>query len=243
MIAAGVPQRDPSETRLDLLKRNAEVFHAVVPEVLRRAPDAVLLIASNPVDVMTALAAHFAAEVGVAPERIMGSGTILDTARFRALVAEHLGVSSHSVHANVLGEHGDSQVLNWSGAQVGGLTLREAAEQLGKEAGPAVRARIDEATRRAAYGIIQGKGATWFGIGGGMARLAEAILHDQRAVMTCCVRTAEVAGVPDVCVSLPKIVGAGGVVSVLHPTLSEDEHAALARSATLVKEATEAVTG
>jgi L-lactate dehydrogenase len=241
MVAAGVPQKDASETRLALLKRNADVFRAVIPAILARAPGAVLLIASNPVDVMTALAAQVAAGHGVSPARVIGSGTMLDTARFRALVAAHLGVSAHSVHAHVLGEHGDSEVLHWSGAEVGALPLREAAIQLGRGHGEDVRQAIDAGVRRAAYRIIAGKGATWFGIGAAMARLAEAVIGDQRAVLTCTTPAAMVAGVADVSVSLPRVVGRGGVLATLTPVLTEGETALLAASAGVVKAASDAV--
>ncbi|MGF1551097.1 MAG: L-lactate dehydrogenase [Paracoccaceae bacterium] len=234
MIAAGVAQKDPSETRLDLLKRNAQVFEAVVPEVLRHAPDAVLLIATNPVDVMTDVAARIAERSGVPPARVIGSGTILDTARFRTEIATRLGVSSQSVHAYVLGEHGDSEVLAWSSADVGGLRLDEAAAQLGRPLDDALRAEIDEGVRRAAYRIIGRKGATWFGIGGAMASLAQAVLGDRRSAITCSIRAPEVAGVEGVAVSLPRLVGRGGGCATLTPARSDDEQAALARSAEVV---------
>ncbi|SEA45265.1 lactate/malate family dehydrogenase [Rubrimonas cliftonensis] len=234
MIAAGVPQRDPGESRLDLLKRNAEVFAALVPQIVAAAPGAVLLVASNPVDVMTDLAARIAAREGVGPERVIGSGTILDTARFRTLLAAHLGVSSRSVHANVLGEHGDSEVLAWSGAAVGGLPLADAAAQLGRPIGPEERSAIDAGVRRAAHRIIARKGATWFGIGAGMARLAEAVIHDEGAALTCCIRGGPVAGAAGAACSLPRIVGAGGVRATLTPALDAAETAALRLSAEIV---------
>ncbi|MEM8623520.1 MAG: L-lactate dehydrogenase [Pseudomonadota bacterium] len=241
MIAAGVPQKDASETRLALLRRNAEVFAEVIPAILREAPDAVLLIASNPVDVMTDLATRIAAASGVPASRVIGSGTILDTARFRALLANHLGVYSQSIHAHVLGEHGDSEVLAWSTADVGGLAVAEAATQLGRPLDAAARAEIDEGVRRAAYRIIADKGATWFGIGAGMARIARAIADDQRAVLTCCIRRDAVAGIGPVTVSLPHLIGQGGVIDTLTPTLAPEETTALARSAGIVAEAAAAI--
>ena len=243
IIAAGVPQRDASETRLELLKRNAEVFAEIVPQVLKAAPEAALLIASNPVDVMTDFATGCAVAAGAPPERVVGSGTILDTARFRTMLAEHLGVSTQSVHGYVLGEHGDSEVLHWSGVKVGALSLAEAAAQLRAPVTAAVRDRVDEAVRRAAYRIIAGKGATWFGIGAGLARMAQAVQRDEQAVITCAVRTPEVAGVSDVTVSLPRVLGAGGVRRTLHPTLDAAEAAALRRSAEIVRDAGAAIAG
>ena len=244
MIAAGVPQKDASESRLDLLKRNAELFEEIIPQILKAAPEAILLIASNPVDVMTHLAADIAyRQCGHPKSKVIGSGTILDTARFRALMATHLGVSSHSVHGYVLGEHGDSEVLHWSGTTVGNMPLGDFAAQVHAPVTAAVREEIDQGVRRAAYRIIQGKGATWFGIGAGMARLAQAMIEDQRAVVTCCTPTDDIEGISDVTLSLPRIVSADGITHTLYPVLSKDEQDSLRRSASLIKEAITAVLG
>ncbi|MEZ5904599.1 MAG: hypothetical protein R3C69_05660 [Geminicoccaceae bacterium] len=153
IIAAGVSQR-PGETRLELLARNTAVFAAIIPPVLGAAPGAVLLIATNPVDVMTMVATRLS---GLPPARVIGSGTILDTARFRALLGQHLGVAPQSVHAHVLGEHGDSEVLCWSSADVGSILVSEYGRQVGRPLDDAARQRIDEGVRRAAYRIIEGK--------------------------------------------------------------------------------------
>jgi L-lactate dehydrogenase len=233
VIAAGVSQR-PGETRLSLLDRNARVFQNVIPSVVKHAPDAVLLIATNPVDVMTHIATRLA---NLPPGRVIGSGTILDTARFRSLLGEHLAVSTASIHAYVLGEHGDSEVLVWSDARVGGLSLEAVAAQLGRPVAPGDRARIDDGVRRAAYAIIEGKGATYFGIGAGLARLARAILRDERGVYTVSALCDEAAGVPEVTLSLPRIVGSGGIMGTLTPALAPDERAALGRSAEILKQA------
>jgi len=160
VIAAGVAQR-PGETRLQLLERNAAVLGAVVPSVLEHAPDAVLAVVSNPVDIMTHLAAHFAAKGGVPAARVIGSGTMLDTARFRALLGRHFNVDAQHVHAYVLGEHGDSEVLTWSQATIAGMRLDDFVKVLGTPLGREDRRRIDEQVRRADYHIIAGKGATY----------------------------------------------------------------------------------
>src|SRR4029453_9238946 len=149
VIAGGVAQK-PGETRLQLLKRNAEVFRQIVPSVLRVAPGAALLIVSNPVDIMTHLAAHYASEFGVPHTRVFGSGTTLDTARFRSLVGRHFGVDPRHVHAYVVGEHGDSEVLVWSQATIAGLQLDEFAGVQGHVLGEAERRQIDYNVRRAA---------------------------------------------------------------------------------------------
>jgi L-lactate dehydrogenase len=241
VLTAGVAQQD-GETRLDLLHRNADVFREIIPRVLRASPDALLLVATNPVDVMTQVAARIAAdEAGVDPSRVIGSGTILDTARFRALLGDQLDVAAASVHAYVLGEHGDSEVLAWSSARVGGVPLTTFDDDPRSAVTDAVRARIDEAVRRAADRIIASKGATWHGIAAGLARIVEVIRDDERAVFTVSAITPEVEDVRDVALSLPRIVGAQGVVRTLAPDLDDAEHAALARSAGLLKEAADAL--
>jgi L-lactate dehydrogenase len=235
ILAAGVPQK-PGESRLSLLSRNAEVFADVVAQTRAAAPDALLVVASNPVDIMTAVTQRAS---GLPAERVIGSGTILDTARFRTLLASHIGIAAQSVHAAVIGEHGDSEVLAWSLAQAGGQPVAHCAAQLGVALDDDVRARIDAQVRGAAYRIIAGKGSTWYGIGAGLARIVRAIRDDQRAVLTVSIRTPEVAGVDDVTLSLPRIIGAKGVVGTLFPKLSEQENRSLKRSAELLKQACE----
>lgn len=237
VLAAGVGQK-PGESRLDLLARNAQVFAEILPQVLAVAPDAVLLVASNPVDVMTQIAARLS---GLPPGRVIGSGTVLDTARFRGLLGGHLGISPKSVHAYVLGEHGDSEVLCWSGAIAGNAPIDDFANAMGRPLTDAVRAEIDRGVRQAAYRIIDGKGATYYGIGGGIARIAQCIEADERAVLAVSMVTARVETVADVALSLPRVIGAGGVITDLRPALDDGEHAALARSAAILKEAVDSV--
>jgi L-lactate dehydrogenase len=236
VIAGGVAQK-PDETRLQLLRRNADVFRQIVPSVLRHAPEAVLLVVSNPVDIMTHLAAHFAADFKVPQTRVIGSGTTLDTARFRALLGRHFGVDPHHVHAYVLGEHGDSEVLAWSQASIAGLTLDEFAKVHGKPLTAADRQQIDENVRRAAYHIIAGKGATYYGIGSAVARIVDVLLHDQRAILTICSR---ITGVPDcdgVTLALPHLVGGEGALATIPLSLETTEREGLRRSAGILREA------
>ncbi|MBC8098941.1 MAG: L-lactate dehydrogenase, partial [Armatimonadetes bacterium] len=225
----------PDETRLQLLGRNAAIFREIVPEILRSAPDAILVVATNPVDIMTHLTARFAAELGIASGRVVGSGTTLDTARFRALLGRHVGVDAHHIHGYVIGEHGDSEVLTWSLATVAGLPLDDFCQKRGIELNDEVRAKIDDGVRRAAYHIIGGKGATYYGIGSALARIVDVILHDQRAILTVCTPIADIAGVRDVTVALPHLVGGGGVMETFMPPLNDDEQGALHRSATLIR--------
>ncbi len=237
ILAAGVGQK-PGETRLELLERNTAVFRQVVGNVRQTAPDAILLIASNPVDIMTQIATRLS---GLPPQRVIGSGTILDTARFRSLIGRHLGIAPQSVHAYVLGEHGDSEVLAWSNARAGSVALHSFADQVGKPLTAEVREEIDDGVRNAAYRIIKGKGSTYFGIGAGLARIIKAIAQDQRDVLSISIVAAEVEGVKDIALSLPRIIGAAGVLADLFPELDAGEHEALKRSATLLKERIDSV--
>ncbi len=236
MIAAGIAKKDHGETRLDLLKHNRKIFEEIIPKVLAAAPDAILVIASNPVDVMTHIAAQIAEETcGMPPGRVIGSGTILDTARYRSLLSEYLGISSQSVQGYVLGEHGDSEVLIWSSTMVGNMHLLDFARQIDKPIPEDFRETVDDQVRNAAAHILQGKNATWFGIGGAMARLAEAICDDQHVILTCCTRIAEVEGIDDVCLSLPCVVSADGVEKIFYPEMTDEERAALKKSAEILK--------
>lgn len=235
MIAAGVSQKS-GETRLDLMKRNAAILEEIIPKVQKAAPDAIFLIASNPVDIMTHIVATIAQKYGHPPSKVIGSGTILDTARFRTLLAQHLGVSSHSVHAHVLGEHGDSEVLNWSGANISNIPLTRFATQMGAEITTQVKTKIDDDVRKAAYKIIEGKGATWYGIGAGMARIAKAITEDEHAVLTCCAPI-NFDDVGDVTFSLPRIISAAGIVKEVYPVLDAGEKKSLTKSSEIIKSA------
>lgn len=238
IVAAGVSQK-PGETRLALLARNAEVFREVVAETRRAAPEAILLIATNPVDIMTDVATRLS---GLPPARVIGSGTILDSARFRALLGQHLRIAPQSIHAYVLGEHGDSEVLGWSSARAGATPIRAFAAQVGAPITEAVVARIDDGTRRAAYRIIEGKGATWYGIGAGLARITRAIAGNEQAVLSVSMVTREVAGQREVALSLPRIVGRQGIAADLIPDLDDREARALEASARLLKDTAAALT-
>jgi L-lactate dehydrogenase len=240
IIAGGVAQK-PGETRPHLLGRNAEVFHQIVPAVLQHAPEAVLLVVSNPVEIMTHLAAHFTSDFGVPHSRVIGSGTTLDTARFRTLLGRHFDVDSRHVHAYVLGEHGDSEVLAWSQATIAGLNLDDFAKVHGTPLREAQRQEIAENVRRAAYQIIAGKGATYFGIGSAVARIVDVLLHDQRAILTICTRVTSIKGCEGLTLALPHLVGGQGALAALPLLLDSAEAEALQRSADILREAVESL--
>lgn len=236
VVAAGVSQK-PGETRMELLHRNFAVFSEVIPSILENAPQAVIIVATNPVDVMTHVAARIASENGAEPGRIFGSGTTLDTARFRTLVATRIGVDAHHVHGYVLGEHGDSEVVAWSTMSVAGMPLDEFCQARCERLSAQNREEVDDAVRNAAYRIIEGKGSTYYGVGAALARIIDTVLSDRRSVLTVCSPAQDVVGVADVTVSLPRLVGGAGVLDTFMPQLEPDEERALKASATAVRAA------
>lgn len=236
IVSAGVGQK-PGETRMQLLGRNAKVFQQVIPSILKNSPEAILIITTNPVDVMTHLAARFASQHGVPSSRVIGSGTMLDTARFRALLGRSISIDPQHIHAYVLGEHGDSEVLTWSLVTVGGMDLDEFCKERETAFCDEDFEVIEDQVRRAAYHIIEGKGATYYGVGSAIARLVEVILRDQRSILTVCTPIPEVAGVKDITVSLPNLVGGQGIMTTFYPDLNEKEHMALKNSAEVIRDA------
>jgi L-lactate dehydrogenase len=226
VLACGVNQK-PGETRLQLLSRNAEIFHTVIPQVLAHAPKAILIVASNPVDLITEIVTHIS---GLPPARVVGSGTILDTARFRTLLGEHLGIAPQSVHAYVLGEHGDSEVLIWSSSKAAGVPIEMFASQTGKHLTIEAKSHIEEKVRRAAYRIIEGKKATYYGIGAGLASVVKAIRDDERIVLTLSSLNTTLSKFERACFSLPRVLGANGIITTIEPALDEHELTALQKS-------------
>jgi len=232
VLAAGVAQR-PGETRLDLVQRNAAIFRQVVPELGRLNPEGILLVATNPVDALTWASWRLS---GLPPARVIGSGTILDTARFRYLLGRRFGVDPHSIHAFIAGEHGDSEVPVWSLANIAGVRLPDycAAQSMAYE-----QAELDALfrdTRDAAYRIIERKGATYYAVAAGLMRIVEAVLRDQQTVLSVSSLQDGPHGLSNVCLSLPSVVGSGGVERVLVLDLDPGEQQALHRSATLLRE-------
>jgi L-lactate dehydrogenase len=234
LLCAGVGQK-PGESRLQLLHRNAGVFREAVPQILAHAPQAVIVVASNPVDVMTHLTAKIAGECGSDTEKVLGSGTTLDTARFRSLLGAHCGVDPHHVHGYVVGEHGDSEVLTWSLVTVAGMPMDAFGQMRRIDFSDRVRQVIDGKVRRAAYTIIGGKGATYYGVGSALARITDAVLHDQLSVLTVCAPSPDVLGVRDVTISLPRLVGGAGVMDTFPLPLNEIEQEQLCQSAKVIR--------
>jgi len=226
IVTAGVGQR-PGEDRLSLLNRNAAVFRQIAEQLDRHVPEAILLIASNPVDVLT----FVMQELSTRPhEKVIGTGTMLDTTRLRSLLAEHYGVDPRSVHALILGEHGDSEIAVWSGANIGGTPLRNHTI-LGKPYDPIFLESILTQVRRAAYELIERKGYTNWAIGLVLAHLVRTIQEDQGSVLPISVRLHGEYGIDEVCLSIPVAVGIQGAGGRVPIPLEDAERQALVNSA------------
>jgi L-lactate dehydrogenase len=232
VICAGVGQR-PGQTRLELLQTNAGIFHKIVPQISAVNQEAILIVATNPVDILTQIAAQI---VGVKRGRVLGSGTALDTARLRYMLGQHYGVDSRSIHAYVVGEHGDSELPLWSLANIAGVRLSDFIGTNGQGYDQAALDRIFEQTRNAAYEIIQRKKATYYAIGLGLLAIVEAVLRDQHTVITVSSPLTGMYGVNDISISMPAIVGRQGVEEVLCLPLDDSELAAFQISAQTLKD-------
>ena len=234
VISAGTGQR-PGESRLDLLQRNASIIESIADDVVGQDSQAVIVVVSNPVDVLTHVAFR---RSGWDRGRVIGSGTVLDSARFRYLLSQRCDVDVHNVHAYVLGEHGDSEVPAWSMTNIAGMPINEYCPTCGKCADwKSERDEIVKTVRDSAYHIIDYKGATYFAIGLALVRIVGAILRNQRSVLTVSTVLDGEYGLEDVCLSAPCIVSGQGVERVVEANLSAGELDALARSASILREA------
>jgi len=237
VIAAGTGQK-PGESRLDLVRRNAAIFGQIVPRVAEANPEGIIVVATNPVDVLTYVTMKLA---GLPPRRVFGSGTILDTARFRYMLSEHLGVDPRSVHAYIIGEHGDSEVPVWSLANVAGMRLPTFCAENGIPLSPDTMEQIFRQTRDAAYEIIGRKGATYYAVAAGLMRITEAILRDQNTVLSISSLIEDYYGINDVCLSLPTVVGRRGIERVLRLELSPREARGVRKSADVLRQTIESL--
>ncbi len=231
IIAAGVGQKK-GETRLDLVRNNVLVFREIIPEVARNNPGGIILVATNPVDVLTYAAWKLS---GLPANRVIGSGTILDTARFRYLLSQHFHVDARSVHAFIAGEHGDSEVPIWSLANIAGMDLQSFSTIHGVQYNQSVMDEIFEHTRSAAYQIIERKGATYYAVAIGLLRIVEAVLRNQRTVLSVSSLISEYYTISDVCLSLPTVIDRSGVERVLRLNLNQREVDGLHQSAQILK--------
>lgn len=235
VIAAGASQK-PGETRLMLMEKNAAIMRDIISHTAEVNPNVIFLVATNPVDIITHICTSIAKEYGVPTSRIIGTGTTLDTARFRSLLGSHIGVDPQHVHAYVLGEHGDSEVLCWSNVDIGGVPLEDFLAHRKIEFNEKIKNTIDDGVRNAAYKIIEGKGSTYYGVAGAIAKLVEVINRDNRAVLTVSALKDDVEGIKNVSLSLPHLIGGNGDLGVLPIKLSVKEKQFLKKSAEIIKE-------
>jgi len=227
IITAGASQK-PGETRLDLVNKNVAIFKTIIPEITKRNFEGNLMIVANPVDILTYVALKLS---GYPKERVFGSGTVLDSARFRYLLGEHLQVDSKSVHAVIIGEHGDSELAVWSGANVSGIQVNDFCELRGHFAHEESMERIYQTVRDSAYEIIKKKGATYYGVAMAVGRIAEAVVKNSHSVLPITSLLEGQYGIEDVCISVPTIVSKNGAEQALEIPLNDEELAKLQASA------------
>ncbi len=232
IVTAGANQK-PGETRLDLIGKNVAILKSIIPQLTSRNFRGILMIVSNPVDVLTYAAWRLS---GLPAHRVIGSGTVLDTARLKYLLSQELGVDSRNVHAAIIGEHGDSELAVWSSANISTVDLAQFCTLRGIQDQAALRDKIYHEVRDSAYEIIQRKGATYYGIAMAVSRIAECVMKDEHAMLPVSVLLEGQYGLDGLCLSVPSIVGENGVENVLEIPLDEKEHQALLSSAQQLKE-------
>lgn len=232
IITAGANQK-PGETRLDLVQKNTAIYQSIIPEIVKRDFGGILLIVSNPVDILTYVALKLS---GLPEKRVLGSGTVLDTARLKYALGEHLGVDSRSVHSFIIGEHGDSEIAAWSSTNVSGIPLNEFCEMRGHFNHDAAMDAIAEKVKNSAYEIISKKQATYYGIAMSVKRICECIVRNERSILPVSAMMHGEYGIEDITLSMPAIVGIGGVETHVPIALSEEEAEKLVESAKKLKE-------
>ena len=232
IVTAGANQK-PEETRLDLVNKNVAVYQSIIPEIAKREFQGILLVVSNPVDILT----YAAVKIGGFPEqRVLGSGTVLDTARLKYALSEHLRVDSRSVHAFIIGEHGDSEIAAWSSANVSGIPVDDFCEMRGHFNHEETMDRIAEKVKDSAYEIISKKQATYYGIAMAVKRICECIVRDEKSILPVSSMQHGIYGMEGIALSMPAVVGLKGVESHVPIALDEEEMEMLKRSADTLKE-------
>ena len=232
IITAGANQKE-GETRLDLVQKNAGIMRSIIGNIRKTAFDGLLLIVSNPVDILTYVALKLS---GLPENRVLGSGTVLDTARLKYALGEHLGVDSRSVHSFIIGEHGDSEIAAWSSTNVSGIPLNDFCEMRGHFNHDAAMDAIAEKVKNSAYEIISKKQATYYGIAMSVKRICECIVRNERSILPVSAMMHGEYGIEDITLSMPAIVGIGGVETHVPIALSEEEAEKLVESAKKLKE-------
>lgn len=231
IITAGANQK-PGETRLDLVHKNVEIYKSIIPKIVEKNQEATLLIVSNPMDIMTYVALKLS---GYPSHKVIGSGTVLDTARLKYLLSRHLDVDSRSIHAFIIGEHGDSELAVWSAANVSGIPLNHFCELRGYFDHMESMDRIYQSVRDSAYEIIEKKGATYYGVAMAVCRIAESVIRNEHSIMPISVYLDGLYGLHDICLSIPTVVGQEGAEKVLDIPLDLMEMGKLVYSAEELK--------
>lgn len=227
IVTAGAAQK-PGETRLDLVNKNVNIFKSIIPEIAKRNYKGILLIVANPVDILT----YTAVKLSDLPEnRVIGSGTVLDTARLKYALGEHLEVDSRSVHSFIIGEHGDSEIVAWSSTNVSGIPVNDFCELRGHFNHEEAMHRIADDVKNSAYDIIEKKGATYYGIAMSVKRICECIMRDEKSILPISSMMHGEYGISDICLSMPTVVGREGVETRVPIQLNEQEESALSASA------------
>ena len=232
IITAGANQK-PDETRLDLVNKNTKIMRSVIQEIMKYGCEGIILVVSNPVDILTYEALKIS---GLPKNRVIGSGTVLDTGRLKSELAEHLGVDSRSIHAFIIGEHGDSEIAAFSSANVSGVPLNDVCEMRGYFHHEAAMSEIAQTVKNSAYEIIDKKKATYYGIAMAVRRICEAIVRDEKSILPVSVMMDDFYGLKDVVLSMPTILGANGAEGQMPITLNEEEQKQLEKSADVLKE-------
>ncbi|MFA7676705.1 MAG: L-lactate dehydrogenase [Candidatus Omnitrophota bacterium] len=235
VVTAGAKQK-PGQTRIELLQANTEILKEIIPQIVRYSPQAVILMVTNPVDILTYATLKIS---GLPPSRVIGSGTVLDSSRLRYLMSVHCQVDARNVHAYVIGEHGDSELAVWSNASIGGMMLEKYCPFCVHNATCRRDKELEEIfqqVKNAAYKIIEAKGSTFYAIALALVRICEAIVRDENSVLPVAALMKDYYGISDICLSLPSIINAKGVEKVLHLELSDKEKLQFKKSAETLKQ-------
>ncbi|HBJ2622164.1 MULTISPECIES: L-lactate dehydrogenase [Clostridium] len=232
IITAGAAQKE-GETRLDLIEKNYNIFKGFIPEIAKASPDAILLVASNPVDILAYITYKLS---GFPKERVIGTGTVLDTSRLKYVIGKYLNVSNNNVHAYVLGEHGDSEVVSWSTGSIAGEGFDDYTKKFSLEWDEEIRSVIESDVKNAAYEIISRKKATYYAIGLAITKIVEAILRDENAILTVSSLMQGEYGISDMYLAIPTIINRNGAVRIVEPNITEEEIEKLQNSANVLKE-------
>lgn len=219
IITAGAAQK-PGETRLDLINKNYKIMSSIVPEVTKYSPDCILLVVSNPVDILTYITYKIS---GFPKERVIGSGTVLDTSRLRYMLSQHFKIDARNIHTYIMGEHGDSEIATWSLTNIAGMNIKEYCSLFCNLCDGSMMDEIHENVKNAAYEIISKKGATYYAVALAVKRITEAILRDENSILTVSTLLEGQYGLNDVFLGVPSIVGSDGIKKVLEVPLNETE--------------------